>query len=137
MCFLWYFQEYNQTSENIFRKFFWNATKHVKTLSFPENSISGKYLFSGNAFTRTKRSLNPTRFVDLGYVWNFCKISGSAIFNWSNLILNRSSFADLHNKFLQLLDSNLHLNKLWIGLYLVLIMVRQHNTRCCSNTFSF
>ena len=30
----------------------------MKTFSFPENSISGKYLFSGNAFTRTKRSLN-------------------------------------------------------------------------------
>ena len=58
MCFLWYFQEYNQTSENIFRNFFWNATKHMKTFSFPENSISGKYLFSGNTFTRTKRSLN-------------------------------------------------------------------------------
>ena len=58
MCFLWYFQEYKQTSENIFRKFFWNAPKHMKTFSFPENSISGKYLFSGNAFTRTKRSLN-------------------------------------------------------------------------------
>ena len=36
MCFLWYFQEYNQTSENIFRNFFWNATKHMKTFSFPE-----------------------------------------------------------------------------------------------------
>ena len=58
MCFLWYFQEYNQTSENIFRNFFWNVTKHMKTFSFPENSISGKYLFSGNAFTRTKRSLS-------------------------------------------------------------------------------
>ena len=46
MCFLWYFQEYNQTSENIFRKFFWNATKHMKTFSFPESSIFGKYLFS-------------------------------------------------------------------------------------------
>ena len=31
----------------------------MKTFSFPENSISGKYLFSGNAFTRTKRSLSP------------------------------------------------------------------------------
>ena len=62
MCFLWYFQEYNQTSENIFRKFFWNATKHIKTFSFPENSIFGKYLFSGNAFTRTKRSLIPVYY---------------------------------------------------------------------------
>ena len=38
MCFLWYFQEHNQTSENIF----WNATKHMKTFFFPKNSISGK-----------------------------------------------------------------------------------------------
>ena len=32
-----------QTLENIFRNFFWNATKHMKTFSFPENNISGKY----------------------------------------------------------------------------------------------
>ena len=57
MCFLWYFQEHNQTSENIFQNSFWNATKHMKTFSFLENSISEKYLFSGNTFTRTKRSL--------------------------------------------------------------------------------
>ena len=73
MCFLWYFQEYNQIPENIFRNIFWNATKHMKTFSFPENNISGKWNifrkyfytnqtepkipFSGNAFTRTKRSL--------------------------------------------------------------------------------
>ena len=30
MCFLRYFQEHNQTSENIFRIIFWNATKHMK-----------------------------------------------------------------------------------------------------------
>ena len=72
MCFLWYFQEYNQTSENIFRKFFWNATKHMKTFSFPENSISEKYLFSGNAFTRTKRSLICSEFFS---VFQFlCKV---------------------------------------------------------------
>ena len=29
----------------------------MKTFSFPENSIFGKYLFFGNTFTRTKRSL--------------------------------------------------------------------------------
>ena len=57
MCFLRYFQEHNQTSENIFRNIFWNATKYMKIFSFPENSISRKYLFSGNTFTRTKRSL--------------------------------------------------------------------------------
>ena len=38
----------------------------MKTFSFPENSISGKYLFSGNAFTRTKRSLSVV--VDDDYV---------------------------------------------------------------------
>ena len=36
MCFLRYFQEHNQTSENIFRNIFWNATKHIKIFSFPE-----------------------------------------------------------------------------------------------------
>ena len=42
MCFLRYFQEHNQTSENIFRNIFWNATKHMKIFSFSENSISRK-----------------------------------------------------------------------------------------------
>ena len=37
------FQEHNQTPENIFRKIFWNATKHMKTFSFLENSISKKW----------------------------------------------------------------------------------------------
>ena len=32
-----------QTPENIFRKFFWNGTKHMKTFSFLKNSISGKW----------------------------------------------------------------------------------------------
>ena len=32
-----------QTPENIFRKFFWNTTKHIKTFSFLENSISEKW----------------------------------------------------------------------------------------------
>ena len=45
-----------QTSENIFWKIFWNATKHMKTFSFLENEI-----FSGNAFTRTKHSLRQFR----------------------------------------------------------------------------
>ena len=63
MCFLWYFQEHKQTSENIFRNIFWNATKHMKTFSFPENSIFGKYLFSGNTFTRTKRRLSRIVFL--------------------------------------------------------------------------
>ena len=56
-CFLYYFQQHNQTLENIFQNIFWNATKHLKIFSFPENSISGKYLFFGKYFTRTKHSL--------------------------------------------------------------------------------
>ena len=32
-----------QTPENFFQKIFWNATKHMKTFSFPENSISEKW----------------------------------------------------------------------------------------------
>ena len=43
MCFLWYFQQHNQTPENIFHNIFLNATKHLKIFSFPKNSISGKY----------------------------------------------------------------------------------------------
>ena len=65
MYFLWYFQEHNQTSENIFRNFFWNATKYMKIFFFPENNISGKYLISGNAFTRTKHSLRYKRRQEL------------------------------------------------------------------------
>ena len=52
MCFLYYFQQHNQTLENIFQRIFWNATKHLKIFFFPENSISGKY------FTWTKHSLS-------------------------------------------------------------------------------
>ena len=56
----------------------------MKTFSFPENSISGKYLFSGNAFTRTKRSLSLkllfhcsscaiqlSQKVFMAYQWNY------------------------------------------------------------------
>ena len=57
MCFLYYFQQHNQALENIFQNIFWNATKHLKIFSFPENSISRKYLFSRKYFTRTKHSL--------------------------------------------------------------------------------
>ena len=51
MCFLYYFQQHNQTLENIFQSIFWNAIKHLKIFSFLENSISEKY------FTWTKHSL--------------------------------------------------------------------------------
>ena len=39
MCFLYYFQQYNQTLENIFQRIFWNATKYLKMFSFPENIL--------------------------------------------------------------------------------------------------
>ena len=39
MGFLEHFQEYNQTPENIFQNIFWNATKHLKIFSFPENIL--------------------------------------------------------------------------------------------------
>ena len=39
MGFLEHFQEYNQTLENIFQNIFWNATKHLKIFSFPENIL--------------------------------------------------------------------------------------------------
>ena len=39
MGFLEYFQEYNQIPENIFQNSFWNATKHLKIFSFPENIL--------------------------------------------------------------------------------------------------
>ena len=44
MCFLWYFQEHNQTPENIFQNIFWNATKHMKTFSFSEIEYFPKIL---------------------------------------------------------------------------------------------
>ena len=73
MCFLRYFQEHNQTSENIFRNIFWNATKHMKIFSFSENSISRKYLFSGNTFTQTKRSLSHKQFlINYGWIFSYC-----------------------------------------------------------------
>ena len=52
MCFLYYFQKYNQIPENIFQNIFWNATKHLKIFSFPEN-----ILHSENILHPTKRSL--------------------------------------------------------------------------------
>ena len=39
MGFIEYFQEYNQIPENIFQNIFWNATKHLKIFSFPENIL--------------------------------------------------------------------------------------------------
>ena len=37
MCFLYYFQQHNQTRENIFQSICWNATKYLKMFSFPKN----------------------------------------------------------------------------------------------------
>ena len=42
----------------VFYGIFKNTTKHQKIFSFPENSISEKYLFSGKYFTWTKHNLN-------------------------------------------------------------------------------
>ena len=39
MYFLWYFQQHNQTPENIFHNIFPNTTKHLKIFSFPENIL--------------------------------------------------------------------------------------------------
>ena len=70
MCFLYYFQQHNQTLENIFQSIFWNATKHLKIFSFPENSI-----FSGKYFTWTKHSLTLSgeniRERHLKMVWSY------------------------------------------------------------------
>ena len=52
------FSEYNQTHENIFYKNFYNATKHLKIFSFPENSIFRKY------FVGTKHCLNLIIFLN-------------------------------------------------------------------------
>ena len=68
ICFLYYFQQHNQTLKNIFQNIFWNATKYLKIFSFPENSISEKYLFFGKYlffekyFTWTKHSLRLSNY---------------------------------------------------------------------------
>ena len=41
-CWVCLFLLFSQKLENIFRKFFWNVTEHMKIFSFSENSISGK-----------------------------------------------------------------------------------------------
>ena len=51
MGFLEYFQQYNQTLENIFQNIFWNATKHLKIFSFPKNIFTWKYFTLGKYFT--------------------------------------------------------------------------------------
>ena len=72
MCFLYYFQQHNQTLENIFQSIFWNATKHLKIFSFPKNSIFGKY------FTWTKHSLSVCLLV----FYKKKKIKFEIIFNF-------------------------------------------------------
>ena len=51
MCFLYYFQEYNQTPENIFQNIFWNATKHLKYFPFPQ------------IFSFPENILHPTNYI--------------------------------------------------------------------------
>ena len=48
MGFLEHFQEYNQAPENIFQNIFWNATKHLKIFSFPENIFLSRKYFKSN-----------------------------------------------------------------------------------------
>ena len=59
----------------------------MKTFSFPKNSISGKYLFSGNAFTRTKRSLTHAVLQDYTFLslthWDS---SSSSLAEWPLLL---------------------------------------------------
>ena len=68
LCGWWWkiaFSECYQTHENIFFLNFHNATKYLKIFSFPENSISRKYLFSRKYFTWNKHSISPS------WVWVF------------------------------------------------------------------
>ena len=58
MCFLYYFQQHNQILENIFQSIFWNATRHLKIFSFPENSI--KY-FPENILHEPNTALTTTK----------------------------------------------------------------------------
>ena len=59
-----------QTPENIFRNFFWNTTKHIKTFSFLENSISGKWNIFRKSFyanqTQPKCLLIKKRSIQAG-----------------------------------------------------------------------
>ena len=60
LCGWWWkiaFSECYQTHEIFFFLNFHNATKYLKIFSFPENSISRKYLFFGKYFTWTKHNL--------------------------------------------------------------------------------
>ena len=57
MGFLKYFQQHNQTLENIFQNILWNATNHLKIFSFPENIFTRKYFTLGKYFTFNQTSL--------------------------------------------------------------------------------
>ena len=57
MGFLEHFQQNNQTLENIFQSIFWNATKHLKIFSFPENI----FRFSPENILHLKNILHSTK----------------------------------------------------------------------------
>ena len=63
-----------QTPENIFQNFFLNATKHMKTFSFPENSISRKWNIFRKCFytNQTQHKLPKTYSI---WICKFKKIS--------------------------------------------------------------
>ena len=63
MGFLEHFQEHNQTLKNIFQNIFWNATKHMKIFSFPENISPAFILHSEFDLHRTKHSLNTKSII--------------------------------------------------------------------------
>ena len=100
MCFLWYFQKHNQTPKNIFQNIFWNATKHLKIFSFSENSISGKYLFSGKYFTWTKQSLIKfrLRLVRVKVFLENILFFGNAIFRKGNVFMSLVAFPKMFRK---------------------------------------
>ena len=66
MCFLWYFQEHNQILENIFQNIFWNAIKHIKTFSFPENSIFEKWNIFRKCFYTNQTEPKEHSFSNVG-----------------------------------------------------------------------
>ena len=71
MGFLEHFQEYNQTSEIIFQNIFWNATKHLKIFSFPENIfLSGKYFTSNQTQPKIFSILPPFFILSFFYPYN-------------------------------------------------------------------
>ena len=67
-------------------------------------------------YTRSK-TLNPKRYMGLGWFGKFCRKIICTSFNQSSLILDQSSQADLHSKSCRTLDSNFtYKHILWASL---------------------